>query len=201
MLARFSWVAAVSSPRLRRLAADYEAIRSEYSGHPHVTVHPLGPLPPEAYRVEFALRGLVLQGAQPTPADRHAVEIRLPLGYPREPPLVVPLTPIFHPNVAPDHYCVADYWSAGEPLVDVIAKIGDMIQWKIYNVRSPLDATAAYWAEQNKHLFPVGNVDLHRGEVQIALRPQAADPATSDEEPLPVADEEPLVISLRKEKE
>src|SRR5436190_14899528 len=112
----------MSSPRLRRLAADYEAVRSEYSGHPNVTVHPLGPLPPEAYRIDFGLQGLVLDGASPIRAGRHSVEIRLPLGYPREQPLVTPMTPIFHPNVGEDRYCVADYWYAGEPLVDMIAK-------------------------------------------------------------------------------
>jgi ubiquitin-protein ligase len=178
----------MSSPRLRRLAADYEAVRSEYSGHPNVTIHALGPLPPEAYRIDFHLQGLVLNGASPLHADQHSVEIRLPFAYPREQPLVVPLTPIFHPNITEDHYCVADYWYAGEPLVDMIAKIGDMIQWRIYNVHSPLNATEAYWAEQHPQLFPIGDIDLHQGEVKVALRPQPMSTAS---------DEKPLAISLR----
>jgi ubiquitin-protein ligase len=163
----------VTSPRLRRLAADYDAVRTEYSGHPHLSVHPLGPLPPTAYRVEFRLRGLVLNGATPAVVTQHAVEIRLALGYPREQPLVLPLTPLFHPNVSDDHYCIADYWSAGEPLPDIIAKVGDMIQWRVYNVHSPLNATAAYWAEQNPQLFPIGDVALRQAEVKIELRPRA----------------------------
>ena len=116
----------------------------------------------------FLVTGLALQGDTPVPAHRHVCEIRLPLGYPREQPLCLALTPIFHPNVK-ERYCIADYWAAGEGLVDVIAKLADMIQYRIYNTRSPLDATAAYWAEQHPELFPVGDVALGQPEVEIVL--------------------------------
>src|SRR4051794_19316760 len=96
-----------TSPRLRRIAADYEAVRAAFSGHPYVVVEPLGPRPPEAYRITYRLNGLSLNGEQPVPKGTHVCEIRLPFGYPREQPRCVPLTPIFHPNVA-DHYCIAD---------------------------------------------------------------------------------------------
>ena len=90
----------MSAPRLRRLAADYESVRAEFSGHPHVHIEPLGPQrPPEAYRVTFRVRGLRLDGNQPVAVDEHQVEIRLPLGYPREKPLCYALTPVFHPNI------------------------------------------------------------------------------------------------------
>ncbi|MBE7033258.1 MAG: FHA domain-containing protein [Ruminococcaceae bacterium] len=36
-----------------------------------------------------------------------------------------------------------------------------MIQYKSWNSYSPLSADAAQWAMDNKHLFPVGNVDLY----------------------------------------
>jgi ubiquitin-protein ligase len=164
----------MAGPRLRRLAADWEAVRGEYSGHPHVTVEPLGPLPPEAYRVQYRVPGLVLQNDQPARAYEHAAEFRLPLGYPREQPYCVPLTPLFHPNVG-EHYCIADYWFAGQSLVDVIAKVGEMIQYRIFNTKSPLNATAAYWAEQHPHLFPIGDVAFGAAEPDIVLkRPVAA---------------------------
>lgn len=159
----------MTSPRLRRLAADHEAVRAEFSGHPHVTVQPLGPPPAEGYRVTYRLAGLAVNGDVPVQVTRHVVDIRLPLGYPREAPWVVPLTPIFHPNVS-DHYCIADYWAAGEGLVDVIVKVGDMIQYRVYNTKSPLDATAAYYAEQHPNLFPIANVALGQPEVEITLR-------------------------------
>lgn len=159
----------MSAPRIRRLAADYESVRAEFSGHPHVRVTPLGPQqPPEAYRVVYRLRGLRLDGNQPVPADEHHVEIRLPLGYPREKPLCTPLTPLFHPNVR-DYYCIQDHWAAGQSLADTIAKIGGMIQYRDYNPLSPLDALAARWASQNRHLFPLGNVELGTPEVEITI--------------------------------
>lgn len=167
------------NPRLRRLAADYEAVRAEFSGHPYVTIEPLGMLPPEAYRVTFRVGGLRLDGDTPVAADLHQCEIRLPIGYPREAPYCVPLTPIFHPNIS-EHYCIADYWAAGETLVDVIAKLADMIQYRIYNTKSPLDAVAAYWAEQHPELFPIGHAQVGQPEVQIRLRsPSTATPSAT----------------------
>jgi ubiquitin-protein ligase len=161
----------VTSPRLRRLAADYEAVRAEFSGHPHVRITPLGAQrPPEAYRVVFRVRGLRLQGdAQPVVADEHTVDITLPLGYPREQPYCVPLTSVFHPNIKA-YYCIGDHWAAGQPLIDTIVKLADMIQYRTYNVKSPLDAVAATWAHDHPELFPVGNVALGLPEVQIELR-------------------------------
>lgn len=158
----------MSSPRLRRLAADHEALRADFSGHPAVRIESLGGLPPEAYRVEYRIPGLALEGNMPIRVGKHQVEIHLPAGYPREQPYCVPLTPIFHPNVAA-HYCINDYWAAGESLSDVVAKIGAMIQYRIYNPKSPLDSTAAYWAEQNPELFPIGTVELGRPEVEVEI--------------------------------
>ncbi len=149
--------------------ADYEAVRAEYSGHPHVYVQPLGAAPAESYRVTYRLRGLELNGDRPVERHEHVVDIQLPLGYPREQPYCVPRTPVFHPNINPDRYCIADYWAAGQSLVDVIAKIGDMIQYRIYNTKSPLDAVAANWAGENPQLFPIGNVELGQPEIDVGL--------------------------------
>lgn len=175
----------MSAPRLRRLAADYEAVRAEFSGHPHVHVEPLGGhLPPENYRVTYRVRGLRLNGNQPVAVDEHKVEIKLPLRYPRDKPLCLALTPVFHPNVK-DAYCIQDYWAAGQSLVDTIAKIADMIQYRVYNPASPLDAMAARWASANTNLFPIGNVTVGTPEVQITLGRRAAAPV---EVPEPIED-------------
>ena len=203
----------MSAPRLRRLAADYEAVRAEFSGHPHVHVEPLGPhRPPEAYRVTLKVRGLRLRGNQPHAVDEHQLEIRLPASYPREKPLCTPLTAVFHPNIK-DYFCIQDYWAAGQSLVDTIAKISDMIQFRIYNPASPLDALAARWASQNTNLFPLGNVSLGTPEVMITLgskrdrakqaaavpprRPPSALPTLEESALAQAADEDDLLISLR----
>lgn len=158
------------NPRSRRLAADWEGVRSGYSGHPSVQVEPLGAMrPPEMYRVVFRVPGLRRGGTQPTPHDEHIIQVRLSLAYPREPPYCVPLTPIFHPNISAAHVCIGDYWSAGQPLGDVIAKIGAMIQFQIYNVDAPVDATAARWTIENERLLPIGHTSLAMPEPAIEL--------------------------------
>lgn len=156
------------SPRMRRLTADWEAVRSEFSGHPLVQVEPLGATPAEKYKVTYRLTGVALQGDKPVRTHHHECEIHLPAGYPREQPLVLPLTPIFHPNVS-DRYCIADDWSAGEGLMDVITRLAKIIQYQSYNTGSPLDARAAYWADNNKNLFPIGHEQLGRGDINISL--------------------------------
>lgn len=179
-------------PRLRRLQSDYQLVREVFSGHPHVEVTPLGTrLPPENYRVEFRLRGLFLDGDQPAYRSVHHVEIMLPRRYPAERPYVVPLEPIFHPNIR-DYFCIADYWAAGTTLADVIVKLGDMIQWRTYNPASPLDAIAARWAAEQEYagIFPVGNVDLGVADFEIAIRPNPAS------EPVPTSVSEPALAPV-----
>lgn len=171
------------NPRLRRLQADYDHVREIYSGHPHVTITPLGDrFPPENYRITYRLRGLQLEGDQPAFRDEHSVEIMLPRKYPAERPYAVPLEPIFHPNIR-EYFCIADYWAAGTTLVDVIAKIGDMIQWRIYNPASPLDAIAARWAveQEANNLFPIGNVDLGVADFDVAIRVAGSESAVADD--------------------
>jgi hypothetical protein len=166
-----------------------------------VAVEPVGGrLPPERYLVRFRLRGLYLNGDQPDYRTVHEVEISLPRGYPAEKPYCVPLTPIFHPNIR-DYFCIADYWSAGTSLVDVIVKLGEMIQWRVYNPASPLDAIAARWAVQQEglSLFPIGKVDLGVADFAVELKSKVAAPdlaalmATETE----TANEDDFVVKLR----
>lgn len=177
------------NPRLRRLQADYDAVRDTFSGHPNVKITPVGKrLPPEVYRAEFALTGLALKGSRPENLDfhevevsevsTHVVEIMLPRLYPAEKPYVVPKTPIFHPNIQ-EYYCLVDdeYWAPSTKLVDLIAKIGDMIQYRVYNLSSPLDGLAAHWTrdQEPSGRFPVGDFDLHVAEVDVDVAPKDLD--------------------------
>jgi ubiquitin-protein ligase len=194
---------AASNPRLRRLQADYEDVRAQFSGHPHVRVEALDArVPPERYRISFRLRGLALDGDQPVFREAHEVDVLLPRSYPAEKPYCVPRTPIFHPNIK-DYYCIADYWAAGTSLVDVIVKIGEMIQWRVYNPRSPLDAIAARWAVQQdeaaSNIFPIGKVDLGVADFTVELKTRVS---PGDLAPLDaVADSEELdtdfIVALR----
>jgi len=62
------------------------------------------------------------------------------------------------------HLGRGDHSSAGESLADMIARIAEMICFQSYNVKSPLNARAAAWAEQN-----VARLPLHRGDLTVGL--------------------------------
>jgi len=148
--------------RLRRIASDYEQIKKDFAGHKNITVTPIGTEPPEKYHVTYFVNGIyLLEDGRIETLGRHEVEITLHAEYPRYKPICKILTPIWHPNFRDGQICIGDIWGAGESLTDIIINIGDMIQYKSWNSFSPLSADAAQWAMDNKHLFPVGNVDLY----------------------------------------
>ena len=151
--------------RMRRIAADWEQIKKEFSGHQYIQVTPIGPEPPEKYHVTYFVTGIyMLPNGQIARLNRHEVEITLHSDYPRYKPLCKILTPIWHPNFRDGQICIGDIWGAGESLCDIIINIGDMIQYKSWNSYSPLSADAAQWAIKNKDMFPVGNADLHKAD-------------------------------------
>lgn len=148
--------------RMRRLASDYEQVKKDFAGHKNIIVTPIGEEPPEKYHVTYFVNGIyLLPDGRIETLGRHEVEITLHADYPRYKPICKILTPIWHPNFRDGQICIGDIWGAGESLSDIIINIGDMIQYKSWNSYSPLSADAAQWAMDNKHLFPVGNVELH----------------------------------------
>jgi ubiquitin-protein ligase len=70
------------------------------------------------------------------------------------------LTPVFHPNIEPAVICIGDYWSAGEKLCDLMVRIGELITYQSYNIKSPLDGEAAMWADLHMNMLPIDNCDL-----------------------------------------
>lgn len=148
--------------RMRRLASDWEQVKKDFTGHKNIVVTPMGGEPPEKYHVTYFVNGIyLLPDGRIETLNRHEVEITLHADYPRYKPICKILTPIWHPNFRDGQICIGDIWGAGESLSDIIINIGDMIQYKSWNSYSPLSADAAQWAMENKHLFPVGNVELH----------------------------------------
>ena len=163
--------------RERRLMSDYEQVRKDFAGHKNIIVTPVGNEPPEKYHITYFVNGIyLLPDGRIETQGRHEVEITLHADYPRYKPICKILTPIWHPNFRDGQICIGDIWGAGESLSDIIINIGDMIQYKSWNSYSPLSADAAQWAMDNKHLFPVGNIDLYiadyasaKDEVEIDL--------------------------------
>ena len=149
--------------RQRRLTSDYEQVKKTFSDHKNIIVTPVGDDDiPEKYHVTYFVNGIYLNpdGSIET-LGRHEVDITLHADYPRYKPICTISTPIWHPNFRDGQICIGDIWGAGESLSDIIINIGDMIQYKSWNSASPLSADAAKWAIENKHLFPVGTVELN----------------------------------------
>lgn len=181
--------------RMRRLASDWEQIQKDFAGHKNIIVTPKGTEPPEKYHVTYFVNGIyLLPDGRIETLGRHEVEITLHADYPRYKPICKILTPIWHPNFRDGQICIGDIWGAGESLTDIIINIGDMIQYKSWNSSSPLSADAADWALQNKHLFPVGTIDLYiadkgsENNVEIDLLDEPAPEVDSDATELPKVD-------------
>ena len=101
---------------------------------------------------------------EPIERNYHVVEIKLVGDYPRMGPKCKMLTPVFHPNIVPATICVGDHWTAGERLVDLTVRIGEMIAYQAYNIQSPLDAEAAMWADLNQQVLPTDPRPLRPGD-------------------------------------
>jgi ubiquitin-protein ligase len=152
------------NPRIRRLEADHQQIVTLLSNHPRIRIVGMEGSPPEKYALHFDLSGLTPVGEAGCDEKRgFGAEIFLSLDYPRRPPFCRMTTPIFHPNIDASKICIGDHWSAGQRLIQLIVRIGEMITFQSYNVQSPLNARAAAWAEKNLDRLPLEKVDLSAG--------------------------------------
>ncbi len=150
----------MSNVRLRRLQADHQNLVDYVRQHPRLRLIQAIGDPPEQYQIEYRIKSLRQVGDDLQEVKSHLVEISLPRNYPRTPPLCRMLTPVFHPNIAPHAICVGDHWSAGEPLKSIVARIGEMLAYQSYNVKSPLNGEAARWVEENLEDLPLDKVSM-----------------------------------------
>jgi ubiquitin-protein ligase len=151
--------------RIRRLRSDFEQVTALFAEHPFVRIVSSEGEPPEKYTFEIRVRGLVAQedDVAPRPGLIHRAEVFLPLDYPRRPPFCRMITPVFHPNIDPQKICIGDHWSAGQSLALMVTRIAEMICFQSYNLKSPLNARAAEWAEHNIARLPLQRGDLTAG--------------------------------------
>lgn len=156
--------------RVRRLMADAQQMAQAFGA-------PDGPIriksavgdPPELYQLEYHVRGLQRGWfGRPKKRDVHRVEIQLTSEYPRVSPMCRMLTPVFHPNMDETTICVGDHWTAGERLIDLAVRIGEMLAYQAYNIKSPLNGEAAMWADLHANRLPTDSRNLHAGEEAIA---------------------------------
>jgi ubiquitin-protein ligase len=147
--------------RLRRLKADHERLVAALEGRKRIRLLKTSGSPPEKYQLEYLVKSLIQDesGAVRT-RSTHQVEITLTRAYPRQAPQCRMLTPIFHPNIAPHAICVGDHWAAGETLGSLVVRIGEMLVFQSYNLKSPLDGAAARWVSKNMDKLPLEKIDF-----------------------------------------
>lgn len=149
------------SPRVRRLKADYERMMARFGDGRRIRITGTAGLPPELYRIEYAVGGLTVgAGGEIVERREHVLEINLMMDYPRRAPHCRMLTPVFHPNFDEATVCIGDFWAASEGLDDLVVRIGRMIAYQEYNVKSPLNGLAAKWAAENAGLLPIDGEDV-----------------------------------------
>jgi len=146
--------------RLKRLYNDYQELAAFLEGHPSISLVKTEGDPPEKYLVEYWLKGVEQKTGQVIPKDRHTAEIIMTLDYPSQEPICRMLTPAFHPNIDPHLICITDKWAASESLVDVVVRIGRMLSYQIYNIKSPRNGEAAKWTAEHLAEFPLDTADL-----------------------------------------
>ena len=151
----------MTSPRVRRLKRDYERLVERLADWPVIRMAGKAGLPPEYYRFEYQLKGLVVGPAgEIVERDEHILEVNLSLGYPRRAPQCKMVHAVFHPNFDAASVCIGDFWAPSEGLDDLIIRIGRMIAYQEYNTKSPLNGLAAKWADENQHLLPVDPTEV-----------------------------------------
>ncbi|HEY1921899.1 MAG TPA: ubiquitin-conjugating enzyme E2 [Tepidisphaeraceae bacterium] len=148
--------------RARRLIADLKQMREAFADGALIHILETEGDPPEVYKIEFNIRGIeTLKRKHPVFREQHIAEIRMMRDYPRLAPACRMLTPIFHPNIDESAICVGDHWVAGERLTDLAVRIGQMIAYQTYNIKSPLNGEAAMWADLNPDKLPIDSRDLY----------------------------------------
>lgn len=149
------------SIRHRRLQSDYEKILETFNNDGHIQIKAVTGNPPEKYQIEFLINSLAMNpNGSVKVKNNHIAEIYLTTSYPRQPPQCRMLTPVFHPNIAPHAICIGDHWAAGESLPHLIVRIGEMLSYQSFNLKSPLNGEAAKWASQNNKRFPIDKTDF-----------------------------------------
>jgi ubiquitin-protein ligase len=150
--------------RIRRLQADYKQIAGVFKKHPYIRIIDIQGNPPEKYTFEILVKGLAPKSDDSFDIrTEHRTEVFLPLDYPRRPPFCRMITPVFHPNIDPQKICIGDHWSAAQSLGQLVVRIAEMLCYQSYNVKSPLNAKAAAWAQENFSRLPLQKIDLSVG--------------------------------------
>lgn len=138
------------TPRSRRLISDLR-LMEQLSQQGTVSYRTEGS-PPETYHLMLNVAGPAVKDDHLVVRHVHRCTAYLHRDYPRRPPLLVWMTPVFHPNLlGPDRnggVCIGS-WSASESLADLTVRLIDLLTLRSFNLDDALDTDAAHWFRDN----------------------------------------------------
>jgi len=149
--------------RMTRLKNDYEDIKKTFAKDMNVEIVAIGSAPAEKYRIVYRVPALHRDEAgNPVQVQSTVVDVELPMEYPKIAPVAKTVggDVVFHPNFNEAKICLMDNWHPAAQICDLIREIGDMLQWRKYNIKSPLNALAAEWSQNHRNQIPIGNIEL-----------------------------------------
>lgn len=122
--------------------------------------------PPEKYLIVFDCIGLKkIPDNKIVETNEHALMVVFGSNYIPDPPRLIWMTPIWHPNIDLPHICTEGRpFSLGTSLDLICLMVGQMIQYRNYNIYNPLNKEAAEWARMNQNRFPIDTRDLLDGQ-------------------------------------
>ncbi len=148
---------------LRRLRAEYQQIKKTFRKTRWIKVYPNKKDPPDEYLVIYKVNGIGLKDGNFIEVKKVICVIHLGYNYFDVGPTCTILSPHYHPNIYPNSskFCAfSSAFRASEDMANYILRLGEVLQYKNYNLESPANIEAANWAKHNKKMFPLDKRDI-----------------------------------------
>jgi hypothetical protein len=132
-----------------QLRQQLRMVFDRFGDHPNLTIEPRGN-PPKEYLITYRLRGPVrLSGTSFVFGDSHVAFIQVTENFPRERASVTMKTPACHPNISSaGNVCIGTHQYSAESVADIIAKVGNYLQYREYDLGNPYPNGATDLARQ-----------------------------------------------------
>ena len=116
---------------------------------------------PDKYLINYSCTGLVKSGEEVQASNEHWMSVIFGYDFPGRPPKLIWYTPIWHPNFSTPYVCTQGRpVAAGIHLDRIVRMVGEMVQYRNYNLESPLNYEAKEWTRENRDLLPVDDRDI-----------------------------------------
>jgi ubiquitin-protein ligase len=148
--------------RETRLRNDYKHVRDLVNRSEFIHILATDGEPPEKYLIRFTCKGVerINSAGMPKFREVHEVSVYLHAEYPLKQPQLKWQTPIFHPNIhVTGAVCIGAWWPA-KTLDELMLTLAEMVQYKNFDPKDPMNSKAAAWALRHKNLFPIDKRSL-----------------------------------------